>query len=238
MLKWIAAGAGLLFALSVRAGIDYEFGWSFPPYSGSGLLVLSDSIGVGQDFVLDDIESIEIDLFDGDTVVASQTSPPEPFDPPFDVIKGTREAGSLSMLEFAIGLPSFPGFFGCNDTNCFSGEVRFPGVGDLDFGSPEAARASFVLTELPEPGAGLSLAAMGLGLAALGVSRRRDPSLEGSAHKPLPSDGPLGSIYRGLRRVAAPTPGCSHLAVRVFLLPGLWHCVRTGTSRVPDARFR
>jgi len=176
MLKWIAAGAALLFALSVQAGIRYEFSWSFPPYSGSGLLVLSDSIGVGQDFVLDDVESIDIDFFDGNTLVANQTSPPELFDPPFDVIKGTRDAGSLSMLEFAIGLPSFPGFFGCNDTNCFSGEVRFPGVGDLDFGSAEAARESFVLRELPEPGAGLSLAAAGLGLATLAAARRRNPS--------------------------------------------------------------
>lgn len=167
----VIATTVLLLASRAHAGIAYDFSWEFPPYSGSGTLVLSDSIGVGQSFDIDDFELIDIDLFDGEDFVTGMTSPPDALDPSA-LIDGTRNASSLSLEDILIAGPGFTGLFGCRNNNCFTGLVAFPGVaGNLDFGSGEAAIASFVLTEAPEPGAASATLGALLAIASIAGAR-------------------------------------------------------------------
>ena len=158
----------VFFAQSASAGILYDFSWGFDSLSATGTMELNSSVGIGESFDISDVLAIDLELFDGGVSVQTIASPPDEFDPPFDTIKGTRNASNLSMIDFVL---SFGPLFGCTAGDCLSGEVFFPGVPPVDFGSITAARESFVLTELPEPGTELLLPVAVLSLAA--VRRRR-----------------------------------------------------------------
>lgn len=166
----IARGLGILLACflapAARAGTFYDFSWSFAPYSASGTMELSSSIDVGDSFHITDVLMIDVELFDGGVSVDRITSPPIVFNPPFDEIKGTRNATDLAMIDFLI---SNDHLFGCTAGDCLSGEVFFPTApsGTVDFGSIQAARESFVFTQVPEPADVWALAAAGVALAGL-----------------------------------------------------------------------
>jgi hypothetical protein len=87
------------------------------------------------------------------------------------VLEGTRKASSLSITD--IYLTAFAISFGCNAPECLFGLVQFhtpsTGSSNVDFGSAEAAQASFRFTEVPEPAAEAALA---LVLLTLGLLRR------------------------------------------------------------------
>ena len=156
--------AALLLAPSARAGILYDFSFSFEQYSASGQLVMSDAVGVGEEFDFNDVESFDLDFFVSGGPVGSSSYPPWPG---FDVVVGTRNASSLAMMDLSVS--DIDNWFGCRGGDClFEGEVVFPTAPmDLVLGSPQAARDSFVFTELPEPGSGLMIAAALATLVAL-----------------------------------------------------------------------
>jgi hypothetical protein len=161
------------FGPAASAAMLYAFAWSGNSFSATGTLELDDTIGIGAPFDTSDVLAFELDLFDGAVPVASLQFPP--FDLPFDTIEGTRNASSLSIDDLVVS--GFAILFGCNASDCLSGEVVFgtpstPG-GLVDFGSTPAARASFVFTEIPEPGATMSVGIVLVALAALRAARSR-----------------------------------------------------------------
>ena len=161
--------AALLLAPSARAGILYDFSFNFEQYSASGQLVMSDAVGVGDEFDFNDVESFDLDFFVSGSPVGSSSYPPWPS---FDFVVGTRNASSLAMMDLSVS--DFDNWFGCRGGDClFEGEVVFPTAPmDLVLGSPQAARDSFVFIELPEPSAALMLV-IGAGLLALLRRRSR-----------------------------------------------------------------
>jgi hypothetical protein len=177
----VAALAAVWLAEGARAGTLYDFSFGFGQYTASGALLLSDAVGVGEAFDVDDVESFELELFNNAISVGAATFPPFPG---FDVIEGTRNASDLSMSDLVVSDP-FNISFGCTGSNClFTGEIFFtsaPG-NRLEFGTPAAALASFVFTEVPEPDATLLFGAALVTLAALRSAR---PSLRSA--DPVPA---------------------------------------------------
>jgi hypothetical protein len=165
----IVAGLGPV----ASAGILYDFAWSGNSFSASGTLELDDTVGIGSPFTTGDVLAFELELFDGAAPVASLAFPP--FDLPFDTIEGTRNESTLSITDLVVS--DFGTLFGCTGGDCLSGVVFFatpstPGA-EVDFGSIEAARASFVFTELPEPDVSGSLGVALGALAGLRAARSR-----------------------------------------------------------------
>lgn len=160
----LAVSIAICLPTGSTAATLYDFDWSGNSYSATGTMVLDGSIGVGEPFTTTDVLAFELELFDGAVSVASLQFPP--FDLPFHTIVGTRNASDLSIDDLVVS--DFGILFGCTAGDCLSGAVFFstpstPGV-EVDFGSIEAARASFVFTEAPEPEA---MASAGVVLAAL-----------------------------------------------------------------------
>jgi len=174
--------AGVLPLLGAPAGAAtlYDFVWSGNAFSATGSLALDDAIGVGDPFTEADVLDFELALVTGGSVVATLAFPP--FEG-FDTIRGTRSGAGLSIRDLVVG--DGIALFGCNAGDCLSGEMFFdtpatPG-GLVDFGSAEAARASFVFTEVPAPGLPASGAAALAALAALGATRKaRSPGRDRS----------------------------------------------------------
>ena len=169
----LAVSMAVGFAHAVRAGTLYAFGWSGNSFSATGTLELDDAVGIGSPFTTGDVLAFELELFDGAAPVASLAFPP--FDLPFDTIEGTRNESTLSITDLVVS--DFGILFGCTAGDCLSGVVFFatpstPGA-EVDFGSIEAARASFVFTELPEPDVSGSLGVALGALAGLRAVRSR-----------------------------------------------------------------
>jgi hypothetical protein len=169
----VALSIAVGFGPAAGAATLYAFAWSGNSFSATGTLELDDAVGIGAPFETSDVLAFELDLFNGAAPVATLQFPP--FDLPFDTIEGTRNAASLSIDDFIVS--GFAILFGCNAGDCLSGEVAFgtpstPGA-LVDFGSPPAARASFVFTEIPEPGATMSAAVVLVALAGLCSVRSR-----------------------------------------------------------------
>jgi hypothetical protein len=177
-LAVVAALAALCLAPGARAGILYDFSFSFEQYSASGTLVLSDTVGVGEEFSSEDVELYELELFNDSSSVGAAEFPP--FEG-FGVVEGTRNASSLSMSDLVVSEP-FGIIFGCTASDClFTGEIFFtsaPG-GRLEIGTPQAALDSFVFIEVPEPNATALFAAALTTVAGLCVARS-SRSAEGS----------------------------------------------------------
>lgn len=178
--------AGVLPLLGAPAGAAtfYDFAWSGNSWSATGSLALDDAVGVGDPFTEADVLDFDLALAAGGSVVATLAFPP--FEG-FDAIRGTRTGPGLSITDLVVGDGIV--LLGCNAGNCLSGEVFFetpetPG-GLVDFGSAEAARASFVFTEVPAPGLPASGAAALAALAALrGTRRARSRSRDrGGSHR-------------------------------------------------------
>jgi hypothetical protein len=179
------ASAALATGLPARADAAtlYDFAWSGNSFSAMGSLVLAESVGVGDSFTTSDVLEFDLDLFDGSAAVASLQFPP--FEG-FDTITGTRHESTLSITDLVVGESG--GLFGCTAGDCLSGEVFFdtaatPGA-SVDFGSTEAARASFVFTEIPEPAGSLPIAAA---LLALGALRARATAAGGASSTARPA---------------------------------------------------
>lgn len=171
----LAVPIAVALPLAAGAATFYDFTWSGNSFSAAGTLELDDSVGVGAPFTIADVLAFELELRDGGVPVASLAFPP--FDLGFHTIEGTREASSLSIDDLIVS--DFAILFGCEGSDCLSSVVYFdtpatPGA-TVDFGSIAAARASFVFTEVPEPGAAGALAASGATLAALRAVRSRRP---------------------------------------------------------------
>ena len=164
----------VLFAQSASATL-YDFMWSGNSFSATGTLELSNAVGIGASFDKSDVLSFQVELFDGAVSVAMDSFPP--FDD-FDALKGTRNPSSLSINDLIVSEPGI--FFGCDAGDCLSGRVAFgtPSTSGakVDFGSIAAARASFVFTEVPEPGAESLLAAALVTIAGLRFSTSRSRS--------------------------------------------------------------
>jgi hypothetical protein len=142
-----------LFAQSATAATFYQFSWSDGgSLSATGSLALDDGVGVGDPFDKDDVLVFDLELFEG--AISQGTADFPPFDPVFHALKGTRSGSGLDIVDLYVSVP-FGIRFGCTAGDCLSGEVYF-NVMTVDFGSTPAARASFVFTEAPDPGAGLS----------------------------------------------------------------------------------
>ena len=165
----IVAGLGPV----ASAGIFYDFAWSGNSFSASGTLELDDTVGVGTPFTTGDVLAFELELFDGAVPVGSLAFPP--FGLPFDTIEGTRTASTLSITDLVVSESGI--LFGCDAGDCLSGAVFFstPSTPDalVDFGSIEAARASFVFTEAPEPDVSRSVGIVLGALAGLRAVRSR-----------------------------------------------------------------
>jgi hypothetical protein len=167
----LALAGAALFTQSAGAATLYDFGWSDGgSLSATGSLTLHDSVGVGAPFDKDDVLAFDLELFDG--AVTQGTGHFPPFDPVFHALEGTRSASGLAIVDLYVSVP-FGIRFGCDAGDCLSGSVYF-NAGTVDFGSTAAARASFVFTEVPEPGAEASIATALMALAVLrAVTRKR-----------------------------------------------------------------
>lgn len=166
----LVVGAPTLARAQVGAATLYDFAWSGNSFSATGSLSLDAAVGVGDSFTEADVLDFELMLFDGASLVATLAFPP--FEG-FDTIRGTRTESGLDMTDLVVGDAGVQ--FGCTAGDCLSGEVFFetaatPGA-TVDFGSEVAARASFVFTEVPEPGLPASGAVALAALVALHASR-------------------------------------------------------------------
>lgn len=166
----VAGGPSLAGAATL-----YDFAWSADSYSATGSLTLDDAVGIGDPFTEADVLDFELALFDGGSQLAMLAFPP--FEG-FDTIRGTRADATLSITDLVVGDDGVQ--FGCTAGDCLSGELFFDtpatrGV-TVDFGSPAAARASFVFTEAPEPELSASGAAALAALVALRATRRSQRS--------------------------------------------------------------
>jgi hypothetical protein len=154
-----------LYAPSASAATFYDFMWSDGgSLSATGFLALDDAVGVGDPFDTSDVLEFDLELFEGG--ISQGTGEFPPFDPDFHALEGTRGVSGLSIVDLYVSVP-FGIRFGCEAGDCLSGRVFFEAT-VVDFGSTAAARASFVFTEVPEPGVEGSIAAA---LAALAVMR-------------------------------------------------------------------
>ena len=174
LLAVVAALAVPCLAPRANAGVLYDFSFSFEQYSASGTLILSDAVAVGAEFDSDDVESYVLELFNDGISVATGDFP---FDN-FNVVEGTRNASSLSISDLVVSETGI--IFGCTVGDClFDVEVFFtsaPG-GQLDVGTAQAVRDSFVFIEVPEPSAVALFAAALTTLAGLRSARNsRDRS--------------------------------------------------------------
>jgi hypothetical protein len=160
MAACLAQGAG--------AATLYDFDWSGgASFSASGTMELGSAIGIGDPFGSDDVLALDVELFDGATSVG--TIDYASFQQGGDTLEGTRNASSLSILD--LYLTSFGVTLGCEAVGCLFGGVQFftpstPGA-VVEFGSTEAARASFVFTQVPEPGVEWSLVLALLAIAGM-----------------------------------------------------------------------
>lgn len=170
-----AVALAALLAPSAGAGTLYDFAWSGNSYSASGSMELSSSVGLGDSFTSSDVLDLQVELFDGATSVGTIGS--ADFVAGSDVLEGTRTAPTLSITD--VYLTAFGTTLGCDAVGCFLGLVQFhtPSTPNatVDFGTTEAARASFVFTEVPEPRLAASLALAGLTLATLRLAASDRP---------------------------------------------------------------
>jgi len=159
-----------LFAQSADA-TSYDFSWSGDSFSATGIMELSDAIGVGDPFDSGDVLALKIDLFDGGVFVGMVGFPSQSF----DVLEGTRNESSLSITDLLLDVVG-PGatLFGCEAPGCLFGRVLFqtPSTlsGQVEFGTTMAAQESFVFT-VPEPSPQL-LQALAL-FSIVGMSQRK-----------------------------------------------------------------
>jgi hypothetical protein len=171
-----AAAVALAAFLAPNAGAAtlYDFDWSGgASFSASGTMELSSAIGIGDPFSSGDVLGLDVELFDGATSVG--TIDYAAFQDGGDTLEGIRNASSLSILDIYIA--SFGVTLGCDAVGCAFGLVQFytpsTPLATVDFGSTEAARASFVFTEVPEPGGAPSLALALLTIAGMRLARSR-----------------------------------------------------------------
>jgi hypothetical protein len=172
-VRTLAVAAAAFLAQSAGAATLYDFDWSGgEAYSATGSVVLSGAVGVGDPFDAGDVVALDVELFDGAASVGTigfadlQGG---------DILEGTRNASTLSITD--IYLTAFAVSFGCNGPGCLFGLVQFhtpsTGSSNVDFGTAEAAQASFHFTEVPEPAADAALALALLTLRALRCARSR-----------------------------------------------------------------
>lgn len=141
-------------APGTRAATFFDFSWTDGgTLTAVGSLTLDDSVGVGEAFDKNDVLAFELELFDG--VVSQGMGAFPPFDPVFHALNGMRAASSLDINDLYVTVP-FGIRLGCDAGDCLSGGIYFDAM-NVDFGSREAAQASFVFTQAPEAGAEASV---------------------------------------------------------------------------------